>query len=874
MKKLILLISVLVLALGLFAAEVVIATGADCPAWSLTTKEDPTITSFPWAENFDAVTAPNLPAGWLSIDNNEDGDMWISYVENPKSSPNAVTLYTDHNTNNDDYLVTPPLALTGNQRLKFWTRSQSINANDIDEISVLLSTTTPTAAAFTNVLLPSTSVNFTAYREYIVDLSAYSGTCYISFTRKDEPADGWRLYIDDVSIEEIPATPIFAYTPESMEFGSTAANVQTEYQNVTVSNTGSLILNLTNADLSLSGTDPTQFEFSATDFPAALAAYESVSIPVRFAPTSDGAKTATFSISYAGTDYDVSLAGYAYLENSLVESFEAGVIPANWTVINADGGTNSWVASDTNPHTGNYSARIGFETSALNNDDWLITPPLQVTSATTDEISFWMRSHSSFYEDPWQVLISTTNTNPASFTMIDSGPGALGAYIEKSYNLDSYGDAVVYLAVRYLGTYDWSLYVDDFVGPPIYFAPFPPSAVTMDYPAVNATMQPRAGFNFAWTAGETDGIPTTYSFYLATSEASIQSEFSVDELTAAACNPVGKPYGAGTFSFDTWGQRWYWQVEAHNAYGSTLSEIRWFEIQPDPTITTFPWSEGFESYADFSTKLTPWTTMDLDGSTTYGFNGTTFPGMGTPMSYIVFNPETTTPAVDSGDALPHSGDKFAACFASENAVNNDWLITPPFVAQAGLHFSFWAKTYQDYGLEEFNVAVSISGMAPEDFFVISGTSPIAAPQDWTEYSYDLSVLDGHTMYMAIQCVSDDAFIFMVDDVLLGMPIAELDAPVVSIAADGTLSWAPISGAAAYLISKSTDPEGTFTYVAALLGTESSWLDPAFGADKMFYQVQASTGAPTKNVAIRKNSTEVPSDPRADKALKKPADFKK
>jgi hypothetical protein len=194
------------------------ATG--CPIWSFTTGPDPTISTFPYVENFDAVTAPAFPYGWTVIDNNADGDMWVTSTTYPNSSPNCARIYTDYNSTNDDYLVTPPVALTGNQQLKFWTRCYS--TSEPDEISVLLSTTTPTAAAFTNVLMPTTAVNYATYTEYTLNLSAYSGTCYISFTRKDAPADGWYVHVDDITIMDIPAgapDPVTLVAPAS---GSTS----------------------------------------------------------------------------------------------------------------------------------------------------------------------------------------------------------------------------------------------------------------------------------------------------------------------------------------------------------------------------------------------------------------------------------------------------------------------------------------------------------------------------------------------------------------------------------------------------------------------------------------------------------------------------
>jgi len=103
---------------------------------------------------------------------------------------------------------------------------------------------------------------------------------------------------------------------------------------------------------------------------------------------------------------------------------------------------------------------------------------------------------------------------------------------------------------------------------------------------------------------------------------------------------------------------------------------------------------------NFATTFDPWILHDLDGSNTYGFSGIDFPGTGTAMSYIIFNPSATTPEMDF-DA--HSGDKFAACFAATAGPNNDWMITPQ--VPGGGVIKFWARTYMDYGLERMKIGV-------------------------------------------------------------------------------------------------------------------------------------------------------------------------
>ena len=177
--------------------------------------------------------------------------------------------------------------------------------------------------------------------------------------------------------------------------------------------------------------------------------------------------------------------------------------------------------------------------------------------------------------------------------------------------------------------------------------------------------------------------------------------------------------------------------------------------------------DDFESYDDFVLEFAPWTNIDVDESTTYGMTGITWPNAFDPQAYIIFNPSTTTPPVT--DIFPHSGDKIAACFASTTPDNDDWMITPIVLIESGASVSFWAKSYTDqYGLERFNVGVSTTGTAPADFTIISPT-PYVEPSadDWEEFTYDLSSYAGQGVYIAIQCVSSDAFILLIDDFYVG-----------------------------------------------------------------------------------------------------------
>jgi hypothetical protein len=203
-----------------------------------------------------------------------------------------------------------------------------------------------------------------------------------------------------------------------------------------------------------------------------------------------------------------------------------------------------------------------------------------------------------------------------------------------------------------------------------------------------------------------------------------------------------------------------------------------FTVTPGGNVTSV--ILDFEAQDDFSLTFDPWTAVDVDGANTYGIDGFDFPHSGEPMAYIAFNPDMTTPPMTDDPAIqPHAGDRFGACFASiPPPYNDDWMISPQTTLGTNSSLTLWVKSYTDqYGLEQYNIGVSTTGMDPADFTIISGDTPLLAPADaWTEMNFDLSDYDGQTVYVGIQCVSEDAFIFMIDDVSIDFVTGVPEAP--------------------------------------------------------------------------------------------------
>lgn len=180
--------------------------------------------------------------------------------------------------------------------------------------------------------------------------------------------------------------------------------------------------------------------------------------------------------------------------------------------------------------------------------------------------------------------------------------------------------------------------------------------------------------------------------------------------------------------------------------------------------------DDFESITDF--EINPrgecgWGYIDADGSATYGFQGVQFPGVGSPMAFIAFNPTTTVPPIDSPGLVAHSGTKFLASFAAETPSNKDYFISPELAFASEFTFSFWAKTYMsDYGLERMRVAYSTTGNQAADFSNgLTAGNYVEVPVDaWTKYTF---TVPASAKYVTVQCLSNDAFVFMLDDVFIG-----------------------------------------------------------------------------------------------------------
>jgi len=116
------------------------------------------------------------------------------------------------------------------------------------------------------------------------------------------------------------------------------------------------------------------------------------------------------------------------------------------------------------PHTGDKEAMaINDNNAGYISDDWLITPQL---AGNFGAVSFWAHSYSSQYNlERIAVGVSTTDTDPASFTIISPDPYITVPldWTNYSFDISSYAGQNIYIGIHYESVDSWMLFVDDFL---------------------------------------------------------------------------------------------------------------------------------------------------------------------------------------------------------------------------------------------------------------------------------------------------------------------------------------------------------------------------------------------------------------------------
>lgn len=159
-----------------------------------------------------------------------------------------------------------------------------------------------------------------------------------------------------------------------------------------------------------------------------------------------------------------------------LEDFEAETVdtePVGMTVYNEDACTvnnsatfpnEAWMVLDNGDAQGQFAGAQSWTVPTCQVDDWLVTPAIDLTTATANTDLSWVAQSfegPNFPED-YEVLISTTGNAVADFTtVLLAVNGELEDWTSHTVSLAPYIGNTVYIAFRLISTDQSQLWVDD-----------------------------------------------------------------------------------------------------------------------------------------------------------------------------------------------------------------------------------------------------------------------------------------------------------------------------------------------------------------------------------------------------------------------------
>ncbi|MHC1737811.1 MAG: choice-of-anchor J domain-containing protein [Ignavibacteriaceae bacterium] len=762
-------------------------------------------TIFPFIENFDNTTFP--PTGWTNTQIAGSGTTYIfkrvttgTYPTCAPKSGAAMVQYNcfSYSSGSAATLITPPLYLfSGTYRVKFWMyRDPGYNLT-LDRIAVFSNTSASLTGADSlgNIYRSTTQAPVVAtegwYEYSFIIPGTGGGMKYVIL--KAVSQYGNNIYLDSLTVEEVPAVPVLSIDPLSKAFGELQTGTTSASQTFTITNTGAGTLTI--SGIAKAGTDPTQFTLTdGNTYPVNLTAGQSTTVQVAFSPTTIGAKTANIAVTHnltdgianipvTGTGVDFSISTFPYIQNFDNMTFP----PGGWLNQQIVGtGTQLFkrVLTGTSPvvvpksdsamvqwNCYSYSAGV---TAAL------ITPPLNL-GAGDYQVKFWMYRDAGYPTNLDRISIFVNGT--PSLTGADSLGNVYRSltqlpvvadtgWYEYTFTIPgSPTEVVKYIILKGVSAYGNNIYLDSLTiqAAPLYAVDWanlqwPPSATIIQGGTTSVYAQ-------AWINGVTNipGATPNLNCWIGISATNsnpntwttwVPATFNVDagnndEFTAniGATLPVGTYYYAARWQY-LGGPFRYGGYNSGFWDGTTnVSGV----LTVNPYIATIPIVEGFE--------------------------GPTFP----PNAWTVLNIVPASPTWLSSTLAPHTGLKNAAYRYSVTYEGNDWLITPAFQMQAGKTYrlTYWYKVAGVNFPEKLMVAIG-NAANPDSLYTVLADHPNLTNTTYMSNSIYLTLpaVDKESInyyYIGFKAYSlADMYNLYLDDIEI-VEVPEHDYAVVSLA---------------------------------------------------------------------------------------------
>ena len=387
--------------------------------------------------------------GWaLSSENHTSTTYSFSGRYSPVSYSWTHSPYTSYDA--DNWLISPLVDLKGT--LSFWQYVGNDDGEYCDSYEVKLSTSGNAISDFVYTLR-TMAPGEPGWHEVRFDLSAYEGEKgYIAIHHLDY--DKIDLRIDNFYI--FNGEMNYVHTTETeLTLSGLQPNTEYLYQ----------IYNHKNGEI---GADTGTLTF--TTLPTNPVPYDVVVEP--------GVTSADISWSGFSDSYKVRYRTAEATEEVTLffDDFDSGDFSTKGWTIHTEGEKmleDGWMIYDTSvtginhPHSGNcfaysqsYNNTLGEVSTALDADNWLVTPKLDLKGV----LKFWEKAQDSSWPDLYEVLLSTTGNEIADFTttLRPMGPSSNSGWTEVEIDLSAYEGQQGYIAIHHKDNDKFWLDIDDF----------------------------------------------------------------------------------------------------------------------------------------------------------------------------------------------------------------------------------------------------------------------------------------------------------------------------------------------------------------------------------------------------------------------------
>ncbi len=468
------------------------------------------------------------------------------------------------------------------------------------------------------------------------------------------------------------------------------------------------------------------------------------------------------------------------------ERFDSNTLPAGWVQSTNDdddwtvhyGSTSSTDTGPSGDHTGSgYYIYTEASGSPYNRDFIINSPIIDLSPTSAPSLKFWNHMYGS-YMGTLRVSIYdvTAGTEDSNIWSVSGNQGT--SWIQRTVDLSAWeGHEVIITFWATTGSsYESDICIDD-----ITINGITPDATFEDSPADGETAVAVSG-DLSWYQAD---YATGYKLYLGTDNPPtdiVNGQDLGDVLTYAYSG-----LRANTVH--------YWKIVPYNNNGEPVSVPLWSFTTDYGPITTFPWTEDFESGGLPTAFVQP---TDDDANWSFG---------------------TYTSSTDTG---PQSGDHtsgsgyFAYTEASGNYYMAFHMITPTLDISAlnNPGFEFW---YHMYGYQMGTLNLDIYNV-DTDTWDDDVMAQISGDQGdiWHQMSIDLTPWQGYRIKVRFRAYTGSGYHsdICIDDIRVRAITPVATTPVaptigeVDVARTGTLSWNSVSNADGYKLYFGTDSDGT------------------------------------------------------------------